>query len=80
MFKIVVEAGAVQINVDSRELPAVLTELTRLSNAVESLRAKVEPLVPDTGQVQGLVQRLRESTDREEAAVQANTPPSDGGS
>jgi hypothetical protein len=78
VLKIVIEAGAIQINQDSRELPAVLSELTRLSTALESLRAKVEPLVPDTAQVAELTRRMRESTDRQEAAVETNTPTDEG--
>jgi hypothetical protein len=78
-FTINIQPGAVQINQDSRELPAVLATLQELLATIAALKAKVDTLVPDQAQLDDMVRRVRESTDRQQAAIDANTP-QDGGS
>lgn len=74
MFTINIQPGAIVINQDSRELPAVLVEMARMAMALAAVQAKVDTLVPDAAQLEALTTRLRESTDRQEVDVQNNTP------
>lgn len=74
MFTINIQPGAIVINQDSRELPAILVEMARIAVALAAVETKVETLVPDTAQLEAITARLRESTNREAADVQNNTP------